>query len=82
MDEIFSPVSSTADGNRRFSNFYEDRSGWDTIGSEDSGVMSGGDRGRRRSTRITDQVIDEAFQGIFDSQPSTSTAHPKPVRTE
>ncbi|KAF1751543.1 hypothetical protein GCK72_018097 [Caenorhabditis remanei] len=74
MDEIFSPVSSTTNENRRFSNFYEDRSGWDTIGSEDSGVMSGGDRGRRRSTRITDHVIDEAFKGIFDSQPTTSSA--------
>ena len=74
MDEIFSPVSSTTNENRRFSNFYEDRSGWDTIGSEDSGVMSGGDRGRRRSTRTTDHVIDEAFKGIFDSQPTTSSA--------
>ncbi|PIC26543.1 hypothetical protein B9Z55_019089 [Caenorhabditis nigoni] len=78
MDEIFSPVSSTTNENRRFSNFYEDRSGWDTIGSEDSGVMSGGDRGRRRSTRITDHVIDEAFKGIFDSQPTTSTAAQEP----
>ncbi|CAP39726.2 Protein CBG23277 [Caenorhabditis briggsae] len=78
MDEIFSPVSSTTNENRRFSNFYEDRSGWDTIGSEDSGVMSGGDRGRRRSTRITDHVIDEAFKGIFDSQPTTSAAAQEP----
>ncbi|EGT39405.1 hypothetical protein CAEBREN_28805, partial [Caenorhabditis brenneri] len=82
MDEIFSPVSSTTNENRRFSNFYEDRSGWDTIGSEDSGVMSGGDRGRRRSTRITDHVIDEAFKGIFDAQPTTSTPPTKAEITE
>uniref|UniRef100_A0A1I7T5F4 Aminotran_1_2 domain-containing protein n=1 Tax=Caenorhabditis tropicalis TaxID=1561998 RepID=A0A1I7T5F4_9PELO len=82
MDEIFSPVSSIATDNRRFSNFYEDRSGWDTIGSEDSGVMSGGDRDRRRSTRITDHVIDEAFKGIFDTQPTSSSQKTKPEHSE
>ncbi|CAI2353858.1 unnamed protein product [Caenorhabditis sp. 36 PRJEB53466] len=82
MDEIFSPVSSTTNENRRFSNFYEDRSGWDTIGSEDSGVMSGGGGRRRTSRIITDQVIDEAFKGIFDAQPTTPTVKTKPEQTQ
>uniref|UniRef100_A0A8R1HKF0 Aminotran_1_2 domain-containing protein n=1 Tax=Caenorhabditis japonica TaxID=281687 RepID=A0A8R1HKF0_CAEJA len=67
MDEIFSPISmasTSGNDNRRFSNFYEDRLGWNTFRSEDSGVLSGG--GRRRSSQIIpDQIIDEAFKEIF-----------------
>ncbi|CAB3398285.1 unnamed protein product [Caenorhabditis bovis] len=62
LDKIYT-MSPLSDESRRFSTYYEDRSGWETVRSEDSGVASAG---RRWSTKHSDKVVDEAFNDIFE----------------